>query len=247
MPQITQSKYLITAGWNDVPHLTEQAKSELLESTPPHLRKARSEGTPGLGSGAIYPIDLSEVTCKPFAIPAYWPKLYALDVGWKRTAALWMAWDRSVDVIYIYTEHYRGQAEPSIHATAIKARGDWIPGVIDPAARGRSQVDGTQLIEAYRQLGLKLQPADNAVEAGIYAVWERLSTARLRIFDTCQNLMAEYRLYRRDEKGKIVKEFDHAIDCLRYGVMGINHAHVQPVSKNRNIIGSATTSGAAGI
>jgi hypothetical protein len=247
MPQISPSKYLVSAGWNDVPHLTEQAKAELLESTPPHLRKARSEGIPGLGSGAIYPIDLSEVTCKPFQIPPYWPRLYALDVGWKRTAALWLAWDRNVDVIYAYTEHYRGQAEPSIHATAIKARGDWIPGVIDPAARGRSQVDGTQLIEAYRQLGLNLQPADNAVEAGIYAVWERLSTARLRIFDTCQNLMAEYRLYRRDEKGKIVKEFDHAIDCLRYGVMGINHAQIQPANKSRDMIGSASSRGGAGI
>lgn len=247
MPEITPSKYLVSAGWDHVPHLTEQAKAELLESTPPHLREARSEGKPGLGSGAIYPIPLSEVTVKPFAIPPYWPKLYALDVGWKKTACLWFAWDRNVDVIYAYTEHYRGQAEPSIHATAIKARGDWMPGVIDPAARGRSQVDGTQLIEAYRQLGLKLTPADNAVEAGIYAVWERLSTGRLKIFDTCQNLQAEYRLYRRDEKGKIIKEFDHLMDTLRYGVMGIKSAQVQPVRRDRNAIGSASVSGAAGI
>jgi hypothetical protein len=69
----------------------------------------------------------------------------------------------------------RAQAEPAIHAASIRARGAWIPGVIDPAARGRGQVDGTRLIEQYGELGLLLAPAENAVEAGLYAVWERLS------------------------------------------------------------------------
>jgi len=42
-----------------------------------------------------------------------------------------------------------GQQEPILHAQAIKSRGDWIRGVFDPAARGRSQVDGSKLIEIY--------------------------------------------------------------------------------------------------
>ena len=36
------------AGWDDVPHLEERTKTELLESTPPHLRDARSKGIPSL-------------------------------------------------------------------------------------------------------------------------------------------------------------------------------------------------------
>jgi hypothetical protein len=35
--------------------------------------------------------------------------------------------------------------------------GDWIPGLIDPAANGRNQVDGYQLIQMYRNLGLALE------------------------------------------------------------------------------------------
>lgn len=241
MPEITPSKYLVQAGWDDVPHLDEETKAELLSSTPPHLQDARSKGIPSLGAGAIYPIPLSEVVVAPFAIPAYWPVMYALDVGWKRTACLWGALDRSTDTIYCYTEHYRGQAEPSIHATAIKARGVWIPGVIDPAARGRAQKDGEQLMAIYTNLGLRLEPAQNEIEAGIYAVWERLSTGRLKIFSTLQNLQAEYRLYRRDEKGKIVKDFDHLMDCLRYLVMGIHtRAETRPVARDMNVIGSAS-------
>lgn len=222
-----------------MPHLDERTKAELRASTPAHLRAAREHGTPGLGAGAIYPIALAEVTVEPFALPAYWPRVYALDVGWNRTAALWGAWDRAVDCIYLYTEHYRGQAEPSIHASAVKARGEWIPGVIDPAARGRAQKDGEQLIEQYRSLGLNLVPAQNAVEAGIYAVWERLSTGRLKVFRTLMNWQAEYRLYRRDENGKIVKEFDHLMDCARYLVLsGRARASCEPPAQ-RDMIGAA--------
>lgn len=220
MPAINSSKYMVQAGWDDVPHLDEQTKAELLENTPPHLRDARSKGTPSLGAGAIYPIEQSEIMVDPFPIPSHFAKGYGLDVGWNRTAAPFGAWDRDNDIIYIYTEHYRGQAEPSIHAEAIKARGDWLIGAIDPAARGRSQKDGEQLLAIYQEHGLHLVLANNAVEAGILEVWQRLSTGRLKVFRSCQNWLAEHRLYRRDEKGHIVKKFDHIMDATRYLVLG---------------------------
>jgi Terminase RNaseH-like domain len=148
-----------------------------------------------------------------------WPRCYALDVGWNRTAAIWGAWNLDEDKVFLYAEHYRSQAEPAIHAAAIRARGAWIPGVIDPAARGRSQVDGTRLIEQYSDLGLLLAPAENAVEAGLYAVWERLSDGRLFVFNSLQNWLSEFRIYRRDEKGKIVKQNDHLMDATRYLIL----------------------------
>ncbi|MDO8534610.1 MAG: hypothetical protein Q7S17_07710 [Xanthobacteraceae bacterium] len=203
----------------DVPHLDEKTKAELRSSGLPHTQDARERGIPSLGSGAIYPVPESEFVCEPFAIPPEWPRSYGLDVGWNKTACIWGARDRNTDTVYLYAEHYRGKAEPSIHATAIKARGVWIPGVIDPAARGRMQKDGEQLIEMYRQLGLLLLPARNDIEAGLYMVWERLSTGRLKVFRTCLNFLAEYRNYRRDEHGRIVKEDDHLQDSCRYLVI----------------------------
>jgi len=213
------SKYVVMAGWDDVPHLDEQTKQDLYASIPPYQRDARSKGIPQLGSGAIYPVPESEIVCKPFEIPRYWPRCYALDIGWNRTAAVWGAWNLDEDKIFLYAEHYRSQAEPAIHAASIRARGAWIPGVIDPAARGRSQVDGTRLIEQYSDLGLLLAPAENAVEAGLFAVWERLSDGRLFVFNSLQNWLSEFRIYRRDEKGKIVKQNDHLMDATRYLVM----------------------------
>jgi hypothetical protein len=230
MGRVSDSRYTVQASWDDVPHLDEKTKAELLASTPPHLRDARSKGIPSLGSGAIYPIALEEVLCQPFAIPPYWRRCYGFDVGWNRTAAIWLAEDPTDQTLYAYAEHYRGQAVPIIHATAIKARGDWIPGAIDPASKGRSQDEGKQLLATYRTLGLHVSDAINAVEPGIYEVWSRLETGRLRIFTTLQNLQAEYRLYRRDERGRIVKENDHLMDALRYGVATFGRiAKVKPV------------------
>lgn len=228
------SKAVVMAGWDDVPHLTEKAKAELMASIPPFQRDARSKGIPQLGSGAIYPVPESEIVVADFPIPDHWPRVYGMDVGWNRTAAPWAAWDRESDIVYIYAEHYRGQAEPAVHAQAIQARGDWIPGTIDPASRGRSQQDGMQLLQMYIDLGLKLEVADNSVETGIYEVWTRLSTGRLKVFRSCSNWLSEFRLYRRDEKGRIVKAHDHIMDATRYLVMsGLARAKTKPAPKSK--------------
>jgi hypothetical protein len=174
----------------------------------------------------------SDITVDDFPIPDHWPRVYGMDVGWNRTAAVWLAHDRDTDTVYVFSEHYMGQAEPVIHAHSIKSRGDWIPGAVDPAARGRTQTDGTRLIEIYRDLGLQLMPAQNAVEAGIYNVWQRLSGGKLKVFKSCRNLLGEMRLYRRDDKGKVVKENDHACDALRYGIVtGLGLASTVPVEE----------------
>lgn len=231
------SKLVVMAGWDDVPHLDEQTKKELLASIPPYQRDARTKGIPALGAGAIYPVPESDFVVDDFKVPEHWLQFYAQDVGWNRTAVGWFAYDREVDTLYITGEYYRAQAEPSIHATAIRARGEWVPGVIDPAARGRGQKDGEQLLQIYRDLGLDLQVANNAVEAGLLEVWQRLSTGRLKVFRSCQNWLEEKRLYRRDEKGRIVKVNDHLMDLTRYGVMsGIARAKTKPSDKKKQKI-----------
>ena len=230
-PEGESNKYTVQATWDDVPHLSEDAKKELLASIPPYQREARAKGVPMLGAGAIYPVAESEFVIDPIELPAYYPRSYGLDVGWNRTAAVWMARDNETQTHYLYSEHYTGKAEPALHAAAIKGRGDWIPGVIDPASCGSSQIDGRKLIEVYRGLGLILSEADNAVEAGLYQVWNMLSTGKLKVFRGLQNWLAEFRMYQRDEEGKVKKVNDHLMDATRYEVM--SGPRVMRVKPNR--------------
>jgi hypothetical protein len=223
------SRYTVIASWQDAPHLSAEARAELEAAYLPHERDARTKGIPSLGAGAIYPVSESDVVCDPFEIPEWYRQCYGFDVGWNRTAAIWGALDPESDILYFYSEHYRGQAEPAVHAQAVLARGRWIPGVIDPAARGRGQKDGEALLGIYKELSLNIEKADNTIEAGIYAVWSRLSCGKLKAFKTLQNWLAEFRIYRRDEKGAVVKANDHLMDASRYLVMsGLDRAIARP-------------------
>lgn len=223
------AKALVMATWDDVPHLTAQDKADLLAGYPPYQRDARTKGVPQLGSGAIYPIPETDFVIAPFAIPAFWPRSYGLDVGWNFTAAMFSAHDRETDTVYLYDEVYRQKSEPSPIADAIRARGEWMYGAIDPASRGRGQKDGEQLLQAYNDLGLNLVPALNGVEAGIFEVFLRLTTGRLKVFASCVNFLEEYRLYRRDKHGNVVKVHDHCMDATRYDIVsGVPIARVDP-------------------
>ena len=223
------SRVAVNIGWDDVPHLDEKAKAELLKSYPPYQRDARSKGIPQLGSGAIYPLPESDVFIDPIEIPPWWRRSYGMDVGWNRTAAVWSAYDQDTDTLYLTHEYERSMAEPAVHVGAIRLRGSWIPGVIDPASRGRAQNDGEQLLQNYLDLGLVLTVANNAVETGLFTVFQRMTTGRLKIFSSLIGVKREFRLYRRDEKGRVVKQDDHLMDAMRYDVMsGIAVARLSP-------------------
>jgi hypothetical protein len=227
------SRFAIQIGWDDVPHLSRAQKDDLLGAFPLHEREARAKGVPMLGSGRIYPIDEASLIVAPFELPHYWPIAYGMDVGWKITSAHWGAWDRDEDIVYICREHYMGQQPPQVHADAIKRRGEWIPGAIDPASAGANQLDGRNLLQEYRDLGLNLIEADNSVEAGIMACYRRMASGRLKVFSTCVNWLREFRIYRRDENGKVVKENDHAMDASRYLIMtGLRYAVTEPLDED---------------
>lgn len=214
-------KYVVKIRWADVPHLSEAAIAKMLEATPENMRLARSQGDPTVGDGMIYPLPLDHILVDDFRLPKYFPKAYGMDVGWNATAAVFGAWDRDNDIIYIYSEYKQGKADPLIHASGIRSRGTWLRGAIDPASRISGQADGAKLFEMYSTSlergggGLKLMLAANAVESGIFSVWERLQSGRLKIFRSCTQLQREYTLYHRKD-GKVVKLHDHLLDSLRY-------------------------------
>ena len=173
-----------------------------------------------IGRGAIYQIDESRIACNDFDMPKHWPRAYGMDVGWNKTACVWGAIDRESDVLYIYSEYEQGQLEPAQHAQAIRARGN-IVGFVDPASGASGQKDGAKLFEEYtaKDIGLQLQKADNSREAGIFEVWKRMTSGRLKIFKSCRQLLDSIRLYHRDKNGQVVKENDHLPDALRYLVI----------------------------
>ncbi|MDE3159600.1 MAG: hypothetical protein KGM92_12605 [Acidobacteriota bacterium] len=77
-----------------------------------------------------------------------------------------------------------------------------------------------------------LQPAVNAVEAGITEVWNLLVSGQLKVMASLTNWFREFRKYHRDDKGsgKIVKRDDHLMDATRYLIVS-GRLLMRPVPK----------------
>lgn len=146
---------------------------------------------------------------KDFSIPEHWPRAYGLDIRWNAVGVIWGARDPQTDVLYLYAE-YLAETDSAIHAAAIRSRGEWVPGLLDAKANGRTDTDGIQLIRVYRNLGLNLQWAHNPIESGILKVRERMNSGRLKIFASLTKYLDERRRYRCDNRGRIVSLGDNA-------------------------------------
>ena len=56
-----------------------------------------------------------------------------------------------------------------------------------------------------------------------------MSSGRLKVFSNLANWINEYRTYRRDDKGRVIKNDDHLMDATRYLVMsGLARARAKP-------------------
>jgi len=214
-------KFACQIAWTDIPHLSEKEQAELLASIPKYQREARSQGIPSLGAGAVYTYREDSLLCEPLQhVPRYWLKGYGMDVGWRASAAVFVAQDPDSGMTYITNEYLKGEATPVENAANIKLKAEtgWGPmtGAIDPASRAASQADGKRILDQYRDLGLKLFIANNAVESGIHTIQTLMDEGRLKIYSKCTGLFSELRRYARDENGKIQKRNDHLLDSLRY-------------------------------
>lgn len=247
-PQTKAKRHVTTVGWDDVPHITKERKQLLLATFSPHERDCRSKGTPYLGKGKIFPQGEDTYVIQDIPLSSWWPRVYGFDVGFSHpTAVLWLAWDRESDIVYVYSEHKLSKMEPFEHAGSILNRGKWIPGVIDTDALKSSPLDGRRLIDVYRKLGLELyfcKKFAGSVESGIFDIYDRLSTGRLKIFESCRALIDELRIYRRNDDGKIVNNNDDLIAALRYAVSsGLQIAVTEREAGNNTMITSNTGCG----
>ena len=230
------AKYVDMIGWDDVPHLqppnvTQEELDDLERSMLPHQRQARRTGRPALGAGAVYQVEEDFILVDPFPIPDFWPRAYGFDVGWQKTAAVWGATDPDSGTVYLTNEYYQGEQAPALHAHAIRTIGaPWMQGAIDPSAENSNTKDGTKLLHAYEDLGLNLEKANNAVNAGIHECLTLMQAGKLLVFRTLTNWLREFRLYRRDEKGKIIKQNDHLMDGMRYLVNTEHIWRIEPTA-----------------
>lgn len=148
-----------------------------------------------------------------------WRVVLGVDVGSNNPTvvlALAIAGDGRMHVM---AEFYRRNMSASDIVEAIAAEyARHNPDVvyIDPSAAG--------YIADLGRAGLRVRKADNDVMVGIGRVAAALDSG-LTVDPSCANLIAEFEAYRYPDGKRAddrpVKESDHAMDALRYAVMGV--------------------------
>ena len=98
------------------------------------------------------------------------------------------------------------------------------------AAKNKTDpINGKSVQALYQEYGMYFQPANNAIEAGVLKVNSYIERGKLKIHDTCPNLIRELQNYKYPEqstdntdknlKENPIKANDHAADALRYLLM----------------------------
>jgi phage terminase large subunit-like protein len=259
-PEAMQNRALIAMCMDDAEHLRDPVRrTALLATFPAHQRRARIDGLPMLGSGAVFPIEEETIKVAPFDIPAHWPRLWGIDPGVGHPfAAVQIAWDRDVngiggDVIYVVRAVRMKDARTIDHVMAMGPpdvprgipAGGGVPVAWPQDAHQRREFEGalSSMAAIYKRHGLLMLPAHatfpdggNSTEAGIAEMWERMTTGRLKVFTTLGEWFEEFREYHRKD-GILVKTRDDLMSATRVAVMAKRFARVaRRLNQNVNIV-----------
>ena len=235
-----------------------------LESLPPDLRKAWLEGSWDLFAGQFFPEFTPDVhVIAPIMIQSHWRKYIALDYGTDMLAAYWIALDERGNG-YVYRELYEGRdnhkgANNAGHIASAAAErileltGDdeQIELVLAPPDLWNKQSQtGRSTADTFDDHGLYLTKVSNDRINGWFAMKEWLRvvpdeqgepTAKLRIFNTCKNLIRCIPALQYDEKivndaAKQPHEITHSNDAIRYFCVYWTYAATIPEEKDDDYI-----------
>lgn len=229
---------LFTASMYDVPHISpanRQAAIDALDGDEEEIA-TRIYGKEYMGEGRVFMTNISEITVKPFEIPAHFARIAGCDFGINHPAAgAWLAYDRETDTIYVYDCYRMRKKTVEYHAYMFRSRGSWIPVAWphDGMKPGNSR-EGSTLANDYRSHGVNMLPNSarykhdvggaQPVEPIFLELNERMQTGRFRIFETCRPLIDECMGMHRDETGKIVNLNDDIVKAVCYATMDRRYA-----------------------
>ena len=221
----------------DAEHYTPEERAKIIADYPEHEREARAKGIPTMGSGRVFPVTEESIREEAKNIPDAWPRIAGLDIGTDHpTAAVWVAWDRDADCVHIYDTYRVSDGVIPIHASAIKARGQWIPVSWPHDAHKRDgAITGEQFKALYEKEGVNMlsmhaqtKENGNSVEPAVADMLTRMRTGRLKVAAHLNDWWEEFRLYHRKD-GIIVKERDDIMSATRYAIMMLRYAKTDEV------------------
>ena len=228
MDEPSASQGYVQAGWDDAPHLDEQAKADMLTQYPAYQRDMRSKGVPMLGHGRIYDLSEDSIKCDPFKIPDHWVVINGMDFGWDHPQAhIQLVIDLDSNDYYVTQAWKKSQTAPEVAWATIKPWADPYP-TAWPLDGLQTEKNGSakQQKDYYEAAGFNMLPrhatfqdGSNSVEAGLYEIRDLMLKGKFKVFHTNREFFNEFNQYHRNDKGNIAKTLDDILDAVRYAYM----------------------------
>lgn len=183
----------------------------------------------------------------PFVIPAHWRRYRAIDYGMDRLACMWGAFDEMGNA-YIYREYCESNLIVSAAAKKIldSSDGDEECTYSPRDLWNRTKDSGIAIAEIFASNGLPLSQVSNSRVDGWMCLKEWLkavpdgtghSIPRLRIFETCTELIAclpmlQHDKHKPNDCATEPHDVTHAPDALRYMMDGRPRPAEMPVVRD---------------
>ncbi len=247
MDEAEEGMYLQTATWDDAPHLTEQAKAQILAIYPAYQRAMRSQGVPLMGAGLIFEHPQAEITCKRFPIPDHFYLINGMDFGWDHPQAhVQLAIDPDSACIYVTQAWKKAKKQPWEAWHSVKAWADKVPTAWPHDGLQTEKGSAKQQKEYYEEAGWNMldehatwKDGGLGVEAGLMELNNLMTLGQFKIFEDLFEVIEEVREYHRkampNGMSQIVKLKDDLISAIRGAYMMARHAE-----QKRHIMGNQT-------
>jgi phage terminase large subunit-like protein len=214
-------------------HITAERRAELASEYSEVEKETRLEGTPQLGAGPIFPIELLPsiiTTFNPDALPSWARHVVGIDFGIAGGfAAVLIAWAHDTGDIWVIDSFLMQHSSALYHTQRIHSmcRGLRIPVSYPHDGHVRDLGSGLALAQQYKNFGANMLPKhatnhgtnENKVEPGLQEIRELMFCGKLHIAGHNTELIEQMRTYHRDQDFRVVKERDHLIDAMRYAIM----------------------------
>jgi phage terminase large subunit-like protein len=228
--------YLQTATWDDAPHLSEEAKRQILSIYPAYQRDMRSQGVPLMGAGLIYEHSREQISCPRFEIPDYFYLLNGCDFGWDHPQAhVQLAIDPDSATVYVTQAWKASKKQPFEAWQAVKAWAEGVPTAWPHDGNQHEKGSAKQQKDSYEEAGWEMLDEHSrwpdggiGVEAGLMKLNELMMLGQFKVFDDLWEVLEEIREYHRKQTPNgmsvIVKTKDDLIDAIRTAFMSARYA-----------------------
>ncbi|HSR75280.1 MAG TPA: hypothetical protein VLN57_01730 [Xanthobacteraceae bacterium] len=233
LTQISPDRATFRIAGSEVKHISEERRETLGGELSDAERETRMEGTPQLGVGPVFPIELLPNIIKSFnddALPTYARRICGVDFGFAGGfGCVYIAWAHDTGNVWVLDSFMMEKSSAMYHTQRVHSMTEGLRVPISWPHDGHvhDKGSGLPLSKQYKAFGANMLPSHAInygtthynVEPGLEEIKELMYSGKLTIAPHNQELIDQIRHYHRNSDFKVVKVRDHLIDAFRYAVM----------------------------